>query len=57
MEPLLYVEDIYEIINIIREDLSVSIKSAGHKTQLLFGQTKMPATSWEYWQLGILEER
>ena len=40
-----------------KEDLSLSIKSAGHKTQLLVGQTNMPATSQEYWQLGILEER
>ena len=44
-------------IDILREDLSLSIKSAGHKTQLLVGQTNMPATSQEYWQLGILEER
>ena len=48
---------IVRIINIVREDLSLSIKSAGHKTQLLVGQTNIPATSQEYWQLGILEER
>ena len=39
------------------EDLSLSIKSAGCKTQLLVGQTNMPATAQECWQLGIWEER
>ena len=51
------------IIDILREDLSLSIKSAEHKTQLLVGQKicQQPPesiSSWAFWkkdnqQLGM----